>query len=109
MIKNKFMEYEIAKKLTKAEKKALVKEICRLCEKQYRKGYAHGYFQGKDKLVNDKDVNNFRFEGLKQKYSKVVHPPNFKSKESPIQRVSYEIEKMAILDWLFDEVEKMDK
>jgi len=94
--------------LTKAEKKALVQEICRICEKQYRKGYQHGFTHGADNLVSKDDVNNFRWKGSEQNYSKVVNPLNFKSKENPISRVTAELgmQNMDILNSLFREFDK---
>ena len=97
--------------LTKSEKTELVKEICRICEKQYRKGYQHGFFHGKEKLVNEDDVNNFRWKGSDQNYSKVTYPPNFKNKENPVSRVSCELAMpdMDILQSLFNEIEMNEK
>jgi len=91
--------------LTKAEKKALLKEICRICEKQYRKGYQQGFTHGSDKLVTAKEVSNFRIQGSMQGYSKVVYPPYFKHKADPIERVSCELDmsNMDILQSLFRE------
>ena len=94
--------------LSKVEKLKLVKEICQICELQYRKGYQHGFMDNKDRLVSEEDVNNFRFKGSEQGYSKVINPPYFKRKESPISRVLSElnIPNMEILQSIFLEVEK---
>jgi hypothetical protein len=50
----------ILEKLTKTERKALIMEICRICEKQYRKGYQHGFIHGEQKLVTETQVSDFR-------------------------------------------------
>ncbi len=94
--------------LTKVEKLKLVKEICRICELQYRKGYQHGFMDNKDGLVSEKDVNNFRWKGSEQGYSKVINPPNFKRKESPISRIFSELDmpNMEILQSIFLEVKE---
>lgn len=68
-----------------------MKEICRICEKQYRKGYQHGFTHGNEKIVSEKEVNKFRWKGSEQNYSKVTNPPYFKNKENPILRVSSEL------------------
>jgi hypothetical protein len=93
--------------LTKAEKKKLVKEICRICEKQYRKGYQHGFTDGKENLVTKEQVNNFRGKGIDQNYSKVVYPPDFKNKINPVRRVFDELAmpEMELLQALFSEFE----
>jgi len=97
--------------LTKAEKIALVKEICRICEKQYRKGYQHGFIHGKEKLVNEDDVNKFRWKGSEQNYSKVTYPPYFNGNKDSISRVSCELgmPDMEFLKSLFWEVENYEK
>lgn len=66
--------------------KKLVKQIARLCEKQFRKGYQQGYGACKDNLITEKQVDKFRFDGIIQDYKKVVNPI-FKYKEDAIERL----------------------
>jgi hypothetical protein len=66
--------------------KKLVKQIARLCEKQFRKGYQQGYGACKDNLITEKQVDKFRFDGIIQDYKKVVNPV-FKYKEDAIERL----------------------
>lgn len=94
--------------LTIAEKKALVDEICRICEKQFRKGYQHGFFHGKEGLVSEKQVNEFRWKGSEQDYKKVIYPPYFNQKVNPVERILPELSmsEMEILQELFHEVQE---
>jgi hypothetical protein len=94
-------------KMTKAEQNALVKEICRICEKQYRKGYQHGVGDSKEGLVTEDQANQFRYDGIAENYSKVVYPPFFKQKYDPVGRVSPELAMadMEILNTLFGQAE----
>ena len=57
-------------------KKKLKKQIQRLCEKQYRKGYQHGYIARKDKLLSYSQVCEFRDKGSEQHYKKSINPEN---------------------------------
>ena len=52
----------------------LTKQLERLCEKQYRKGFQQGFLASQDKLMTQKQVDNFRTNGAKEGYSKVVSP-----------------------------------
>ena len=52
----------------------LTKQIERLCEKQYRKGFQQGFLASQNKLMTQKQVDNFRTNGAKEGYSKVVSP-----------------------------------
>jgi len=67
----------------------LVKQIARLCEKQFRKGYQQGYGACKDNLITEKQVDKFLFDGIIQDYKKVVNPI-FKYKEDAIERLLFE-------------------
>ena len=51
-----------------------IKQIERLCEKQYRKGFQHGFLASQNKLMTQKQVDNFRLNGAKEDYSRVVSP-----------------------------------
>ena len=50
------------------------KQLERLCEKQYRKGFQQGFLASQNKLMTQKQVDNFRANGEKECYSKVVSP-----------------------------------
>lgn len=58
------------------ENKELVEQILRLCEKQYRKGYHHGFIASEDKILSLKSVERFRDRGTLQDYKVVEHPLN---------------------------------
>jgi hypothetical protein len=94
-------------KMTPAEQNALVQEICRICEKQYRKGYQHGVGDSNEGLVTKAQANQFRYDGIAENYSKVVYPPFFKQKCDPVGRVSPELAMadMEILNTLFGQAE----
>ena len=96
--------------MTHTERKALVIEICQICEKQYRKGYQQGFNDSKNGLTTQKAVSDFRHEGSIENYSKVVFPPYFKQKASPIEIVSMELSMpdMEVLNSLFNQVEYHD-
>jgi len=64
----------------------LVRQIARLCEKQFRKGYQQGFSACKDNLITEKQVDKFRFDGSIQGYKKVVNPV-YEYKEDAIQRL----------------------
>ena len=49
---------------------ALSKEISRAMEKQYRKGLQHGAHFLEDGRVTIKDVDDFRYQGIKDDYKK---------------------------------------
>lgn len=56
------------------DEKKLVKQILRLCEKQYRKGFQHGSLHAtniKDSIYKSQE---FRDRGSKQDYKKSVSP-----------------------------------
>lgn len=90
-------------KLSKSELNALKKEISRICEKQYRKGYQHGYVHTKADLVTAEQVTNFRVKGEKQNYSKVLFPPHFVTEEKASDVILAELamSDMAILKNIF--------
>ncbi len=52
----------------------LTKQLERLCEKQYRKGFQQGFLASQNKLMTPRQVDNFRLNGAKEDYSKVVSP-----------------------------------
>lgn len=95
--------------LTKAEKTELVKEICRICEKQYRKGYQQGFHYGNKGWVIEEQVTDFRLKGNIQNYSKVVYPPNFKTKDDPVSRILPELRMpdIEILNSLFSDEDEI--
>jgi hypothetical protein len=56
------------------DNKKLVRQIARLCEKQFRKGYQHGFMDCKNNEITEKEVDEFRLTGMKEGYKKVIHP-----------------------------------
>ena len=60
--------------MTKSQKNKLIKQIGRLCEKQYRKGFQQGYYARMDNRLTPKRVDYFRLKGAEQDYKKVVSP-----------------------------------
>ena len=60
--------------MDKSFKKKLIKQIGRLCEKQYRKGFQQGFYACKDNILTPKKVDDFRFEGSIEDYKKVKSP-----------------------------------
>jgi hypothetical protein len=72
--------------MEKSVQKKLIKQIARLCEKQFRKGYQHGFGDCKDNLITEKQVDKFRFDGSTQGYKKVINPINGR-KEDAIERI----------------------
>ena len=52
----------------------LTKQIERLCEKQYRKGFQYGFLASQNKLMTPKQVDNFRINGAKEDYSNAISP-----------------------------------
>ena len=94
--------------IERKEKLALVKQICRVCEKQYRKGYKHGFEHCKNDLVTEDEVLNFRVMGIDQGYSTVINPPEFERKENPVGRILAELgmRDMEMLRMLLAEFDK---
>ena len=120
--------YNITKKLTKTEKKNLIAEICRLAEKQYRKGVQHGVlfaeegFSFEDKEGNTKQG---RYTSKEASEFRHYHPKKIKNghylyyhecpdprqlaafgktkcnKWDPVERVSCELGYSPILNHLF--------
>jgi hypothetical protein len=70
----KLIDMPFEKPFEKKFKKKLIKQIGRLCEKQYRKGFQQGYFAKEDNNLTPKEVNDFRYKGVVQNYSKVICP-----------------------------------
>ena len=73
--------------MDKRTRNKLVKQICRLCEKQYRKGFQHGYFACKENILTENEANEFRWKGAIEEYRKVECPLHWNSKANPIDRV----------------------
>jgi len=57
----------------KAQKK-IIKQIYRLAEKQYRKGFQQGFYACEEKKLTKEKVDKFREKGMTENYSKVVNP-----------------------------------
>jgi len=92
--------------------KALVKEISRLCEKQYRKGLQQGVRFHKEGYLTEDNVSDFRHDGLRQEYKKAIDPLLYSKKANPknirkfvywggFSRYSCELQNMPILEDLF--------
>jgi len=60
--------------MTKAEKKKLINQILRLCEKQYRKGFQQGFLAEKSTELTSEHVGKWRGEGMAEGYKKVIDP-----------------------------------
>jgi len=54
--------------------KKLKKQIERLCEMQYRKGFQHGFIACIEHKLTLKKVNKFRSDGYEQGYQKSICP-----------------------------------
>lgn len=63
------------------DKNKLIKQILRICEKQYRKGFQQGYYASVDYTINLTDVNKFREHGSKHNYKNCIDPINGKTKD----------------------------
>lgn len=61
-------------KIPKAFRKKLITQICRLCEKQYRKGFQQGATFYNDSLFTISEVDNFRSHGTNNGYKLVINP-----------------------------------
>ena len=54
--------------------KKLIKQIRRLCEKQYRKGFEHGYDACDNDLMSPQQASFFRKEGEEEGYKQMRNP-----------------------------------
>tara|TARA_Y100000310_G_C20397669_1_gene675861 strand:+ start:178 stop:525 length:348 start_codon:yes stop_codon:yes gene_type:complete len=54
--------------------KKLIKQIRRLCEKQYRKGFQHGYMACDKDLLSPQQASLFHIEGEEQGYKQMRNP-----------------------------------
>ena len=68
----------------------IIKQIERLCEKQFRKGFQQGYHACKNNELTQEQVDKFRDNGMTENYSKVIQPHNGK-KQVAIDRLLSEI------------------
>lgn len=84
--------------MNKSERKKLAKQILRLCEKQYRKGFQQGFHTCINKDMTKEQVDNFRFKGIDQDYKEVRWPHNG-LKENPYSRLLAEAQ-MSDMDGL---------
>lgn len=60
--------------MDKKLKNKLISQIQRLCEKQYRKGFQHGFYASSEKQMTKEEVDQFREKGSIQNYKKVLWP-----------------------------------
>ena len=54
--------------------KKLIKQIRRLCEKQYRKGFQHGYMACDEDLLSPQQVTMFRYPEADLEYRQIRNP-----------------------------------
>lgn len=54
--------------------KKIIKQIERLCEKQYRKGFQQGFDASRLGKLTEKQVYDFRANGEKDNYVKIINP-----------------------------------
>ena len=85
------------------DKIKLQKEIRRLCEKQYRKGFQHGFHASEQKRVAKEHVDAWRMQGSEELYSKCVdpHDPQMKYLDES-KRVESELQDMPFLERIFE-------
>ena len=76
--------------MEKLQQRKIIKQIKRLCEKQFRKGFQQGYHACKNNELTQEQVDKFRNKGITENYSKVVQPHSGK-KEVGIERLLSEI------------------
>jgi len=76
--------------MEKLTQKKIIKQIERLCEKQFRKGFQQGFYACENKELSKKQVDDFRFNGMSENYSKIIQPHNGR-KEVAIDRLLAEI------------------
>ena len=76
--------------MEKSEQRKIIKQIERLCEKQFRKGFQQGYHACNDNELTPEQVDKFREKGITENYSKVIQPHNG-MKEVAIDRLLTEI------------------
>ena len=76
--------------MEKSEQKKIIKQIERLCEKQFRKGFQQGYYACRNNELTKEQVDKFRSNGITENYSKVIQPHNGR-KEVAIERLLAEI------------------
>tara|TARA_R100000734_G_C3297087_1_gene88132 strand:+ start:456 stop:821 length:366 start_codon:yes stop_codon:yes gene_type:complete len=70
-------------KIPKALRKKLILQICRLCEKQYRKGFQQGATFFDDGLFTMDEVSDFRGDGANNRYKLVIDPGHWSKKLNP--------------------------
>jgi len=58
--------------------KKLIKQIQRLCEKQYRKGLQHGVYYAENNIMDSTEALKFRAKGIAENYKKHINPLNSK-------------------------------
>ena len=68
----------------------LIEQIVRLCEKQFRKGYQHGFSDCKNNLISEEEVEDFRLKGSLENYKNVINPiDNYE--ENALERLLMEL------------------
>ncbi len=102
-MKNRESAIKIIEKLSKSEQLALAKEIARICEKQYRKGYQHGVCDCVNGDTDDAKAQKFRTKGMLDNYTKIVSPLDFSAKTERFDIIKSELSMsdMEILSILY--------
>ena len=101
-------------KIPKAFRKKLILQICRLCEKQYRKGFQQGaHFHNKG-LFTMNEVSDFRHDGSVQGYKTVVNPGFWSNKWNPnkikpTKEVAYAPTNRIMVECRMDDMEELIK
>ncbi|MEA5111641.1 MAG: hypothetical protein VB072_14510 [Lentimicrobium sp.] len=72
----KYVQSDYLYKMEKSVQKKIIKQLERLCEKQFRKGFQQGFYACKNNELTQEQVDKFRWDGMKEDYSKVIQPHN---------------------------------
>ena len=75
--------YNQIDKIPTAFRKKLILQICRLCEKQYRKGFQQGATFFNDGLFTMDEVSDFRGDGADNGYRLVIDPGYWSEELNP--------------------------
>jgi len=73
-------------KMPKTLRKKLILQICRMCEKQYRKGFQQGATFLNDGEITLDEIADFRSEGSGNGYKHIIDPLYFSKKNNPTKR-----------------------
>ena len=76
----------ILNSIPKQIRKKLVLQLCRMCEKQYRKGFQQGATFLNDGDMTIDEIGEFRSEGSGNGYKLIIDPLYFSKKHNPTKR-----------------------